>query len=91
MVQRGADYSALQLAVEGYTKVMPHHKRKEYRARRFAMLGDIDGDRQRDCGNSSFFNSALNQRDGLMSYRSSRTKQDRLRPIRGHRIPKVLG
>ena len=45
MVQRGADYFALQLAVEGYTKVMPHHKRKEYRARRFAMLSYIEGDR----------------------------------------------
>jgi len=78
MIQRGENDSALQLAMEGYTKVMAHHKRKKYRTWWFAVLSDIERDRHRDRGNPLFFDSALHRRDGLVSYRSSRAQQHRL-------------
>lgn len=70
--------------MKGYTKVMAHHKRKENYSWRFAMFGDVKSNAQRNRRNSSAFNSALDQRDGLVSYRSSRTQQRGVCAIRDH-------
>ncbi len=91
MVQRGADDSALQFPVKGYTKLMAHHKRKEDRTWWFAVLSNVQGDCHRDRGDSFFFDSTLHERDGLMSYRSSRAQQDGLCAIRRNGIGKIFG
>lgn len=90
MCQRKANDPPLQFAMKGYTKVMAHHKRKENRSWRFAVLGYVKSHAQRDCRNPSAFNSALNQRDGLMSYWSSRTQQHGIGSIRDHGIGNVF-
>ena len=76
--------------MKGYTKVMAHHKWEEYSAWWFAVCGDVKSNRQRNGRNTSAFNSALNQRDGLMSYWSSRTQQRGIGSIRDHGFRNVF-
>src|SRR5712691_6312914 len=91
MIQSSDDDSSLQFTVKRYTKVMAHHKRQEHRTRRFTVLGNVQGDRKGNCRDSFFFDSALNQRDRLMSYRSSGTQQCCLGALRHHRVSNVFG
>ena len=81
VIQSGDDDPPLQFTVKGNAEVMAHHKGNENRARRFAVLSDIASHRHRNCGDTSVFNSALHERDGLMSYRSSGTQQRSLCPV----------
>src|SRR6266850_2007651 len=91
MIQSSDDDSSLQFTVKRYTKVMAHHKRQEHRTRRFTVLGNVQGDRKRNCRDSFFFDSALNQRDRLMSYRSSGAQKCCLGALRHHRVSDVFG
>src|SRR5258705_12571290 len=90
MIQSSDDDSSLQFTVKRYTKVMAHHKTQEHRARRFTVLGNVQGDRKRNCRDSFFFDSALNQRDRLMSYRSSGTQKRCLGALSHHRVSDVF-
>ena len=90
VIQSGKDDLPLELAVKRHTEMMAHHKRNEHGARWFAVSSYIASNGQRDCGNSSAFNSALHERDGLVSYRSSRTQQGSFCPIGYDRIGDVF-
>lgn len=59
--------------------MVPHHKRHKNCARRFYMLGYVEGNGNRDSRNLSSFNSTLDQRDALMADRSGRCEQDHIR------------
>ena len=91
MIQCGDNDSPLQITVKRYTKVMAHHKGKENCARWFTVLGNVKGDGKRNCWDSFLFDSALNQRDGLMSYRSSGTQQCCLGAVRYHGVGDIFG
>src|SRR5258707_6675563 len=91
MIQSSDDDSSLEFRVKRHTKVMAHHKRQEHRTWRFTVLGNVQGDRKTNCRDSFFFDSALNQRDRLMSYRSSGTQQCCLGALRHHRVSDVFG
>src|SRR5882724_1185445 len=91
VIQSGEDDSQLQFAVKRYPEVMAHHKGKENRTRWFAMLGHIESNRHRNCRDTSAFNSALHERDRLVSYRSSGTQKSGLCSVRYDRIGNVFG
>ncbi len=73
-----------------YTEVMPHHKRKEHCPWWLAVFSNVQSDRQRNSWDAFLFDSALNQRDGLMSYGSSGTEQRCLGAILHYRFGYVF-
>ena len=75
MIESLEDDLALEFAVVGHAEVVPHHEGHEHRARRLTVLCDVQSDGDGNCGNTSVFNSALHERDRLVSYRSSGSEQ----------------
>ncbi len=72
--------------MKGHAKVMAHHERHENRPRRLGLLGDVTGRGDRYSRNTAPLNSALHERDRLMSYWSSRAEERRVGTIRDNRI-----
>lgn len=62
-----------------HAEIVPHHKRHKNGARRFYMLGYVEGNRNRDSRDFSSFYGTLDQRDALMADRSGRSKKDHIR------------
>jgi hypothetical protein len=74
VLQRTDDDATLQIAMKRDAKMVPHHKWQEHCARWFDLVRHIQSDRDGNCGDVPAFYGALNQRDGLVSYRSGRTE-----------------
>ncbi len=74
-IEGSEDDVSLEIAVKGHAKMMAHHERDEHGPGWLCVLRDVtryaDGYRW----NSSSLNSALHERDRLMSYWSSRAQQ----------------
>ena len=80
--------------------MMPHGPRQEQCSGDLDRLGHVAGNGDRHGRNAALFNCSLNQSDGLMTNRSSRSQQsaigvfllnDGVRNIRGDRSLKPLG
>jgi hypothetical protein len=72
--ERRDNDATLQIAMKRDAKMVPHHEWHEHRARRFDLVCHIQSDRDGNRGDVPAFYGALNQRDGLVSYRSGRTE-----------------
>lgn len=80
----------LQLSMERHAKMVAHHERHKESPGRFYPLGDIEGNRDRNCRDAALFDSALNQRDGLMSYWSCWSQQDNIGVLALNRLGDVF-
>jgi hypothetical protein len=65
----------LQIAVKGDAKVMSRGPRQKNGAGRLNLFGNVLGDGDRHGWDASGFDGALDQSDGLMADRSSRSEQ----------------
>jgi hypothetical protein len=63
MLQSRNDDAALEFSMKRDAKVVPHHEGHEDGAWWLGMPGYVKCDRNRDSGDVSALNSALNQRD----------------------------
>ena len=91
MIECRTNDAPLKFAVKRHTEVMTHHERHKDRSRWLAMLRHVESNRDRNCRNTSSLNSALHERDGLVSYRSSRTQKRRISAVGHYRVGDVFG
>lgn len=80
----------LQFSMERHSKMVAHHERHKESPGRFHPLGDIEGDRDRNCRDTALFDSALNQRDGLMSYWSRGGQQGNIGVLALNRLGDIF-
>jgi hypothetical protein len=74
-MERFEQYASLQFGVKRDTEVVPHRPRQENDAGRRDFFGDVFSARDGSSRNSSGLDRALDQSNGLMTDRSSRSQQ----------------
>lgn len=91
MRERFDDDPPLESGVERNAEMVPHPERDEHRARHLQALGHITSNGDGDGRNLPSFYGALDQRDRLVSYRSSRRKEHDIGPLLGDRVGEIFG
>ena len=91
LIQCRKNDPSLKLTMKRHTKMMAHHKWDKDCSRRLHVFRDVTRHGDRYGWNTSPFNSALHERDRLMSYWSGETQEGSICAIGYDSISNVFG